>query len=270
MALGTDSRFDLSRAYWVIAGIAGVDPNVASVGSAAWANWVVNGDLGFEIDARDMPHSWSTGIIPFDRRAPFVQPPLPQDNIHGQLAYRLNPGLVDWAYHLTASSPIADDANLRHVRIAYGSFANGRRAPFVLRGDSLDGDRFWMGASMNAWAEGWVRYWTGNRGTFAMTAEEDAGIMQSLTRLAHAGRVDGQRVLVLRTGSDYSTPGTGDDARALLLNDSGVGHYSAFREALAAAYHVGSIVVLQLAVHWERYAAKIPVGDYVAASEAGR
>jgi purine nucleoside permease len=42
VALGSDPRFDLRRAYWVVAGIAGVDPNAASVGSAAWANWVVN------------------------------------------------------------------------------------------------------------------------------------------------------------------------------------------------------------------------------------
>jgi purine nucleoside permease len=41
MALGLDPRFDLTHAYWLLAGIAGVDPNVASVGSAAWAKWIV-------------------------------------------------------------------------------------------------------------------------------------------------------------------------------------------------------------------------------------
>src|SRR6202050_3980586 len=39
MALGLDSRFDLSKAYWMVAGIAGVDPADASLGSAAWAEW---------------------------------------------------------------------------------------------------------------------------------------------------------------------------------------------------------------------------------------
>ena len=39
MALGMDPRFDLGRAYWLIAGIAGVDPEDASVGSAAWARF---------------------------------------------------------------------------------------------------------------------------------------------------------------------------------------------------------------------------------------
>ena len=41
MALGLDTRFDLTHAYWLINGIAGVDPQAASVGSAAWADYVV-------------------------------------------------------------------------------------------------------------------------------------------------------------------------------------------------------------------------------------
>ena len=37
MALGLDPRFDLSKAYWLVAGISGVDPADAPTGSAAWA-----------------------------------------------------------------------------------------------------------------------------------------------------------------------------------------------------------------------------------------
>ncbi len=36
-ALGLDSRFDLRKSYWIISGIAGVDPADGSIGSAAWA-----------------------------------------------------------------------------------------------------------------------------------------------------------------------------------------------------------------------------------------
>ncbi len=46
MALGLDPRFDLSHAYWIVAGIAGGSPDRASLGSAVWARWVVDGDLG--------------------------------------------------------------------------------------------------------------------------------------------------------------------------------------------------------------------------------
>ena len=266
MALGADPRFDLSKAYWVIAGIAGVDPNAASVGSAAWANWVVNADLGYEVDARDMPPAWSTGILPFERRSPYALPPIAADSIHGQEAYELNAGLTSWAYNLTANTPLPDNANLRQIRVPYAQFPNASRAPFVLRGDSLCGDRFWIGTSMNAWAEGCVSYWTGGRGTFVMTAEEDAGIMQSLTFLAQAARIDAQRILVLRTASDYDAPGAGEDATSLLAPDSNASGESAYYEALEAAYRVGSRVVNELATHWSRYRNNPPArGDRSAA-----
>ena len=76
MALGMDPRFDLGKAYWLVAGIAGVNPNEGSIGSAAWAEWVVDGDLGFEIDAREMPADWPTGFIPLGKAQPYEEPPI--------------------------------------------------------------------------------------------------------------------------------------------------------------------------------------------------
>src|SRR6202789_1194361 len=45
MALGRAPPFDLTKAYWLIPGIAGGGPEDVSLGSAAWAEWVVDGDL---------------------------------------------------------------------------------------------------------------------------------------------------------------------------------------------------------------------------------
>jgi purine nucleoside permease len=70
MALEMDPRFDLSKAYWCVAAIAGVDPNKASVGSTAWAKCVVDGDLSYEIDAREIPAGWPTGIVAVGRATP--------------------------------------------------------------------------------------------------------------------------------------------------------------------------------------------------------
>ena len=60
MALGLDERFDLTHAYFLINGIAGVDPAVASMGSAAWAKYVV-GDVAREIDPRKRRRPGLTG-----------------------------------------------------------------------------------------------------------------------------------------------------------------------------------------------------------------
>jgi purine nucleoside permease len=96
MALGADPRFDLTRAYWLIAGIAGIDPADASLGSAAWAEWVVDGDLGHEIDAREIPPSWKTGYVPLRKSVPYEMPRRVPDE--GEV-YRLNP---DWSNGPTA------------------------------------------------------------------------------------------------------------------------------------------------------------------------
>src|SRR5271156_3734534 len=74
MALGLDPRFDLTKAYWLVAGIAGVDPADATLGSAAWAEWVVDGDLAHEIDAREIPPGWKTGYVPLGKTVPYEQP----------------------------------------------------------------------------------------------------------------------------------------------------------------------------------------------------
>ncbi len=71
MLLAPDPRFDLSKAYWLVAGIAGVDPEDASIGSAAWAEWLVDGDLAHEIDAREMPKDWPTGYFALDSTKPY-------------------------------------------------------------------------------------------------------------------------------------------------------------------------------------------------------
>ena len=68
MALGMDPRFDLTNAYWVVTGIAGFDPADASIGSAAWAEYLIDGDLSHEIDAREIPEDWPFGILPVHQR----------------------------------------------------------------------------------------------------------------------------------------------------------------------------------------------------------
>ena len=63
MALGMDPRFDLSKSYWLVAGIAGFDPEDASVGSASWSEYQIDGDLSHEIDAREIPDDWEFGYF---------------------------------------------------------------------------------------------------------------------------------------------------------------------------------------------------------------
>jgi purine nucleoside permease len=256
MALGTDPRFDLRRAYWLVAGIAGVNPHAASLGSAAWAEWVVDGDLGHEIDAREMPPEWPTGHFPLRKKAPYELPVDPQE---GQV-FHLVPAFVDWAYRLTADTPLPDSEGLRRHRILYSGYPEALRPPFVLKGDNLAAMNFWHGRLMNDWATAWVSYHTGGAGRYVTSAMEDTGTLQSLAWLARSGRVDARRALVLRTASNYDMPWPGATASQSLAGEGLAAGYSGYFPALDAAYRVGSRVLHALLDGWKVYEERIP-GD---------
>ena len=249
MALGLDPRFDLSEAYWLVAGIAGANPDVMSLGSAAWAEWVVDGDLGHEIDAREMPEGWTTGHLPLRKKAPFELPVVAPE---GQV-FHLDPALVDWAYRLTRDTELADSEPLRRHRALYTGFPKALEPPSVIKGDNLASMNYWHGARMNAWAEAWVAYYTGGRGTYATSAMEDTGTLQALTWLTRAGKADVRRALVLRTASNFDMQWPGATAVQSLSGESLSKGYSAYMPSLEAAYRVGSRVVHAITGGWATY-----------------
>ena len=253
MALGLDPRFDLHQAYWLVAGIAGIDPADGSLGSAAWAEWVVDGDLSHEIDAREIPSDWPTGYIPLRRSLPYEQPHRVADE--GE-SFHLNPALVDWAYRLTKDLPLEDTDSMRKRREQFEQ-PNARRPPFVLKGDTLSSMTFWHGKLMNQWANDWVKYHTDGEGNYVTTAMEDTGTLQALTFLARSGRVDRNRALVLRTASNYDEQRPGVSA-AQSLAETKIGSYSAYLPSLDAAWRVGSAVVHELTRNWNQYREKTP------------
>ena len=264
MGLGMDPRFDLTKAYWIVAGIAGVDPNKASVASTAWARFVVDGDLSYEIDAREIPAQnppWSTGYVPFGRSTPYEPPAPPDESIMGHQVYRLDRGFVDWAFQQTANIIIPDDTTLQQVRAGYPTYPNALKPPFVLEGDDMASDRFWTGDLFNTWAENWISYWTNGRASFAMSAFEDTGVGQALQLLTQAGKVDRRRLLVLRSAANYTVQPAGQTPAQFLFNENH-GGLSGFLESLNSVYQVGSTVVSKLSNNWDIYENQIPTPGY--------
>jgi len=252
MALGLDPRFDLTKAYWILAGIAGVDPKQASLASAAWAEWIVDGDIANFVDPREIPPNWPDGHIPWNQTSPFS----PLGSNIGQL-YHLNPELVHWAYDLTKNVVIPDSDSMGKFRARFAGFPQAQKPPFVLIGDNLASATYWQGAKSTDWARRWVKLYTQGKGTFTTTACEDSGFMQSMTLLAKAGKIDLRRVLSLRTASDYCMPLPGVTAAESLNYDNDKA-YMAFPEATQSAYVVGSPVVEKIVRGWARYREVVP------------
>jgi len=253
MALGLDPRFDFSHAYWVVAGIGGGDPADVSLGSAVWADRVLDSDVAYEIDAREIPKDWPTGMVPLNHATPY-EPPARQN---GSEIYTLDPQLVGWAFNLTKGVALADTDGMRMSRARYTGFPNAQKPPFVARGDAMSGSTFWHGTLFDRWANAWDSYFTGGKGNFMVSAMEDTGTMQALTFLGAAGRIDLHRVLVLRTVSNYDREAPGETP-ADSLKRMAAGNYPAFRESVEAAQIVGEKVVRDIVQHWDERAAKIP------------
>jgi purine nucleoside permease len=254
MAVGLDPRFDLSKAYWLIAGIGGGDPADVSLGSAIWADHVLDGDLAYEIDARQIPENWPTGYVPLRKATPYEEPV--RKELEGEI-YSLNPQLVDWAFRLTKDTTLPDSDSLRTSRARFAVFPNALKSPFVTHGDTLSSSTFWHGSRMNEWANAWTRYYTGGKGNYMVAGMEDTGTMQALTFLSQAGRVDLQRVLVLRTVSNYDREPPGTNA-ADSLKTMVSGNYSAYFPALEAAQIVGDKVVRDIVEHWGTRESTLP------------
>jgi purine nucleoside permease len=255
-ALGLDPRFDLRKTYWLVAGIAGIDPADGSLASAVWTDFVIDGDLGHEIDARETPADWPTGYFPLGKNAPYEKPRSTEE-FANQNVFSLDPGLVRWAYDLTREIPLPENEVVRRRRAKYTGLPNAQRPPFVLIGANLASSTYWSGKLLNQWANRWVSYYTDDRANYVTTAMEDSGTLRALTNLGRAGKVDARRVLVLRTASDYDMQWPGGTALEGFHGDTD-GQYPAFIPSLEAAYLVGSRVVHALVKDWGRYAISLP------------
>ena len=255
MALGLDPRFDLTEAYWLVAGISGVDPTDASLGSAIWARAVVDGDLVYEIDAREIPESWPYGYIPLGAKEPAQEP---QDIYDGwtldTISFVLNQPLAYWAYETTKEMTIPDMPGIAEFRELYEGYPNAQKPPFVTMGETISASTYWHGELLNQWANDWVRVYAGEDMNFMTSNMEDSGTLTALYRLERTGLVDPNRLMILRTASNFTMPPMGETAAwstTAPYPDDGL-------PSLEAAYLVGSKVISELVDNWDEYQHSLP------------
>jgi len=259
MSLLIDPRFDFTKTYWLFTGISGGDPDLLSVGSAAWSRWVVQGDTLREFDDREVAKDWPYGLFAIGADAP-NKLPASTENFAGftdtgklAMALKLNQGLATWAYDMTKDIKIPDSPELAKDRARWTGYPNAQRPPFVLMGDTLGALRYWHGPGRTQWARDWVKLWTGGKGQFAMTNMESQSLAGVMAMGAKMGLVDADRVLVLRTASNPSMPPPGVNAVESVANE-GAGQIAAFE----ANYRVGAPVVHELLGHWDKYRDTVP------------
>jgi purine nucleoside permease len=257
MALGSDPRFDLRQAHWLLNGIAGISPADGTIGDAVWTDFVINGDLAKEIDPRESPKDWPDGFLSLDG----VTQSDPKGGAHweddvrawkGTEAHanrrgnviRMNTTLMQWAFTLTRDAKLPEDDPMRKLRLQYKGFAGTARGPKVIVGANMATEVFWHGAKMDAWAHRWVQFETDGVAHLGTTAMNDTGSMLALWSLTQQGKADWNRALLLRTASNFDMPAPGVTAAENLASEKH-GAYTGYLPALEAAYVVGHRVVAE-------------------------
>jgi purine nucleoside permease len=201
MAVEFSGLFDLKKTYFIIAGIAGIDPAQGTLGAAAWARYAVDSGIAYEIDARELPPKWSDGYFGFDTDAPGRMPKL---SFHTEV-FQLNEALLQKALAVTKSAVLEDAEDIREYRNHYQEPA-ARLSPGVIQCDTLSTDTWWVGKHLGEHARAWTKLLTKGAGTYCTSQEEDNATLAALTRGAHSGLVDFNRVALLRTASDFDRP----------------------------------------------------------------
>ena len=85
---------------------------------------------------------------------------------------------------------------------------------------------------------------------------EDTGTFQSLEYLDRIGRVDKNRVMILRAGSNYTMQPPGMTAAENLLRENK--GFAGLEASLESLYLVGSSVLEEITDNWDKYKDSIP------------
>src|SRR5262245_18595689 len=115
MALTFSPQFDLRRTYFLIAGVAGIDPARGSLGSAAWANYLVDFGIQWEVDGGEAPPNVTSGYTGIFAKNQSDKPALE----YRTEVFELNHQLTDAALALSRDVELADAPQAQATRAKY-------------------------------------------------------------------------------------------------------------------------------------------------------
>ncbi|KAJ6592321.1 purine nucleoside permease [Mycena vulgaris] len=196
--------FDLTSTYFVLAGIAGVSPRQATVGSVTFARYAVQGGLQHEFDAREKPAHFPSGYFAQGTTAPGQYPIW----IDGTEVFEVNDALRQVAVGLARTAKLTDTDACKTLRATYTSpdFAVGAAPPAIAMCDTVTSDTYWSGALLAAAFENTTTILTNGTGVYCSTQQEDNAILSALLRGALFDLVDFSRIIVMRSASDFDRP----------------------------------------------------------------
>ena len=246
-SLVQSDSFDLTSTYFLIAGIAGVNPEVATLSSVTFARYAVQVALEYEFDAREIPSNWSTGYLGQGTSAPGQYP----TSIYGTEVFEVNAALRSLAVGFAQTATLNDSSAAAAYRAKYSStaaYAAGASPPSVVECDVATSDTYFSGALLGQAFTNYTNLLTNGSGVYCTTAQEDNATLEALLRGAHTSSLDFSRILIMRTASDFDRPYPGASPQQNLF-DTGD---SAFEPAVQNIYLAGVRAVQGIVDNWEQ------------------
>jgi purine nucleoside permease len=228
-------KFDFSRTYYVISGVAGTPPSRGTIGEVNWATWLVDYDLG---------HRWAP-----EENKPGEPTFMPRKGYEEYRRFKLNPELVAWAMKLSADTPLKDSDSARAYRQRYAQAA-ARRAPFVGTGTHMTGDTFFHGPGMSNQAQYIAKLYGAD--DYVITEMEAAAVTLVIKR-SHGT----DRVMSLRGAVNFDQ-GNPRETTLQHLDPAPGETAGGFAETVENIELVGSRVVDHIVANWPQWQDGVP------------
>lgn len=245
-ALTFSPLFNLTKTYFLIAGIAGINPEIATLGSVTFARYAVQVALQYEFDAREIPANFSTGYVPQGSTSPTQYP----QSIYGTEVFEVSDALRQLAMCFAKTATLNDSSAAQAYRANYATaaaYVAGSQAPGIVACDVATSDVYFSGALLSEAFGNTTKLFTNGSGIYCTTAQEDNATLEALLRGASRNLTDFSRIIVMRTASDFDRPyaGSSDTYNLFYANQGG------FEPAILNIYLAGVKVVEGILGGWE-------------------
>ncbi|KAK0117930.1 hypothetical protein ONS95_012242 [Cadophora gregata] len=259
-ALTTSPLFDLTKTYFILSGIAGVNPKVSTIGSVALARFAVQVDIQLEFDTRETSPSWKTGYLPIGAPSHGSFP----RNFTGSEVFELNDNLRKLAMKFARDVDLVDSEAAIDNRALYAGsagdmFAAATMQPSISEGDVTASNMFFHGRHLAEGFEDLVGLYTAGQAQYYMTAMEDTAVLAALLRAALQKRVDFSRIVLMRAGSNFDRSHSSSFVASLpFIIDHG-----GFQPACRNLYLSGIQVIEGILGNWTFFKIGVKADNYI-------
>ncbi|CAK7897467.1 purine nucleoside permease [[Candida] anglica] len=265
-ALALSPLFDLSKTYFLLNGIAGGEPDHTTLGSVTFAKYAVQAALEYEIDPTEFTKAqaanWTSGYFAFGTNNQQQYP----GNVYGTEVFELNENLRNRAIALAKNATLDNGTTGNAEYRKLYPQKKARALPGVEACDVLTSDVYFTGNVLGDYFSNFTKLMTNGSATYCSTAQEDNASLEALVRADKHGLVDYDRIVVMRTISDFARPppSMANDTLGFFTNSS----FGGISASVNNLVNAGLPFVTDVVQHWDKvykngtaYKAKNYVGD---------